>query len=130
MTKLVKTSYQNIAKTKKRNPTNFGCKITETLPAMGLVTISKLDIFRKPKNKLAEDLILISSWTHATFFWTYLTCLFFFQASNCSSLGGETVGKKCSTLQRGRKPDCSKFVQTRVSVERVHQVSDALDLDL
>ena len=54
----------------------------------------------------------------------------FFQASNCSSLGGETVGKKCSTLQRGRKPDCSKLVQTRVSVERVHQVSDALDLDL
>lgn len=55
MTKLVKTSYQNIAKTKKRNPTNFGCKITEALPTMGLVTISKLEIFRKPKNKLAED---------------------------------------------------------------------------
>lgn len=54
--------------------------------------------------------------------------MLFFQASNCSSLGSKTVGKKCSTLQRGRKPDCSKFFKTRVCVECVHQVSDAVDL--
>ena len=57
-------------------------------------------------------------------------CLFVFQAGNCSALGGETVGKKCSTLQRGRKPDCSKFVKTCVGVECVHQVGDAVDVVL
>ena len=57
-------------------------------------------------------------------------CLFVFQASNCSALGGETVGKKCSTLQRGRKPDCSKFVKTRVRVECVHQVGFTVDIVL
>ena len=60
----------------------------------------------------------------------YFRFFLFLQASNSSSLGGETVGKKCSTLQRGRKPDCSKFFQTRVCVECVHQVSDAVYFDL
>ena len=51
-----------------------------------------------------------------------LLCCSFCQPSRFSSLGGETIGKKCSTVQRGGKPDCYKFYQTRDCTECVHQV--------
>ena len=46
----------------------------------------------------------------------------FCQPGRFSSLGGETIGKKCSTVQRGGKPDCYKFYQTCDCTECVHQV--------
>ena len=51
-----------------------------------------------------------------------LLCYSFCQPSRFSSLGGETIGKKCSTVQRRGKPDCYKFYQTRDCLECVHQV--------